>query len=100
MRVTVVRSGGVAGMVLTAEVDDADLDAPAAAELTGLVDACEFVDGAPSAVADGFGYELSVARDDGSVARARFGQGAAPPGAGALVAWVLDGPHARRRMGR
>jgi hypothetical protein len=100
MKVTVVRSGGVAGMVLTAEVDAAELDPGATAELTGLVDACEFTDGAPSAIADGFGYELSVERDDGTVARARFGQGAAPPGAGALVAWVLDGPHARRRMGR
>jgi hypothetical protein len=100
VKVTVVRSGGVAGMVLTVEVDAAELDADAAAELCGLVDACEFGDGAPSAVADGFGYEVAVERDDGVADRARFGQGAAPPGADALVTWVLEGPHGHRHMGR
>ncbi len=100
MKVTVVRSGGVAGMVLTVEVDTAELDADAAAQLRGLVDACEFADGPPSTIADGFGYEVAVERDDGSVGRSRFGQGGAPPGAGALASWVIDGPHGRRRAGR
>lgn len=95
-----VRSGGVAGMVLTVEVDAAELDTGAAAELAGLVDACELRDGAPSAVADGFGYEVAVERDDGTSARARFGEGGAPPGAGELASWVVDGPHGHRRIGR
>ena len=100
MKVTVVRSGGVAGMVLTVEVDAAELDADAAAQLRGLVDACEFGDGPPSVIADGFAYEVAVERDDGTVGRSRFGQGGAPPGAGALAAWVVDGPHGHRRAGR
>jgi hypothetical protein len=100
VKVTVVRSGGVAGMVLTVDVDSAALDAEASAQLTGLVDACELADGPPSAVADGFAYEVVVTDDDGVVRRSRFGQGGAPPGVGALVAWVLDGPHGERRMGR
>jgi hypothetical protein len=100
MRVTVVRSGGVAGMVLTAEVDDAELDEDASAQLAGLVEGCELADGPPRTVADGFAYEVAVEHDDGVVERARFGQGAAPPGAGALVSWVLEGPHGRRRTGR
>jgi len=95
-----VRSGGVAGMVLTVEVDDAELHEPAAQQLAGLVEGCELADGPPSTVADGFAYEVAVERDDGVVDRARFGQGAAPPGAGALVAWVLEGPHGHRRVGR
>lgn len=100
MRVTVVRSGGVAGMVLTVDLDAAELDADAAAALGGLVDACEFADGPPSGAPDAFAYEVTVEGDDGSVRRARFGQGAAPPGADALVAWVLDDPHGHRRLGR
>jgi hypothetical protein len=100
MKITVVRSGGVAGMVLTVELDTAELDAGTSAQLTGLVDACEFTDGAPSTVADAFAYEVDVERDDGSRHRARFAEGTAPPGADALVAAVLDGPHGQRRLGR
>ncbi|MDD7968615.1 protealysin inhibitor emfourin [Actinomycetospora lemnae] len=103
MKVTVVRAGGVAGMVLTVEVDAGELDAEATAQLTGLVDACEFPETPPAATkgrADTFDYELAVERDDGAVRRTRFGQGAAPPGADALVAWVLDGPHGHRHVGR
>lgn len=103
MRVTVVRSGGVAGMVLTVEVDAGELDDDATAQLTGLVDACEFPGAEPAATkgrADAFAYELAVERDDGAPRRARFEQGAAPPGADALVTWVLDGPHGHRRVGR
>jgi hypothetical protein len=100
VKVTVVRSGGVAGMVLTVDVDTAALDADASAQLAGLVDACELTDGPPSGVADGFAYEVAVTGDDGVERRARFGQGGAPPGADALVAWVIDGPHGERRMGR
>lgn len=100
MKVTVVRSGGVAGVVLTVDVDAAGLDADATATLHGLVDACTFADGPPSTVADGFAYEVAVEGDDGTVRRARFGQGGAPPGADALAAWVLDSPHGTRRMGR
>ena len=50
--------------------------------------------------ADGFTYELAVERDDGSLRRARFDQGAAPVSADALVAWVIDGPHGHRHIGR
>jgi hypothetical protein len=100
VKVTVVRSGGVAGMVLTVEVDAAELDADAASQLHGLVDACEFGDGPPSVIADGFAYEVAVERDDGTVGRSRFGQGGAPPGAGALARWVVDGPHGHRKAGR
>lgn len=103
MKVRIVRSGGVAGMVLTVEVDAGELDADATAQLRGLVDACEFPDTEPAAtkaVADGFDYEVAVERDDGALRRARFGQGGAPPGADALVTWVLDGPHGHRRLGR
>lgn len=103
MKVTVVRSGGVAGMVLTVEVDAGELEADASTQLTGLVDACEFPDSEPAATkgrADAFAYEVAVEGDDGSLRRARFDQGAAPAGADALVAWVVDGPHGHRRVGR
>ena len=99
MRVTVVRGGGVAGMAVTTTLDGADLDEAGAGELSGLVDACSFTDGPPSTIADGFSYEISVDRD-GVVSRVRFPQEHAPPGAGALVGWVMDNPHATRTAGR
>lgn len=102
MKVTVVRSGGIGGIVLTTVVDTAELDPAATDELESLVSGCGFEDANASAPAgaDAFAYELSVERDDGSVRRARFGQGAAPSGAAPLVAWVTEGPHGRRTLGR
>jgi hypothetical protein len=82
------------------EVDATELHAGAASQLRGPVEACEFADRPPSTIADGFGDEVAVERDDGTVGRSHSGQGGAPPGAGALAAWVIDGPHGHRRAGR
>ncbi|MEJ2871842.1 protealysin inhibitor emfourin [Actinomycetospora sp. OC33-EN08] len=103
MRVTVVRSGGVAGMVTTTTLDAADLDDPRTAELRSLVAACSFRERSgpvAPALRDGFAYEVTVHDDDGSSRGVRFVQGTSPEGMDALLRWVEDCPAGRRETGR
>ena len=103
MKVTVVRSGGVAGLVTTTTVDAADLPADAAAALRRTVAACSFAgpsEAGPGAVRDGFAYEVAVVGDDGDEHRVRFAQGRAPEGVDGLLRWVDESPHASRELGR
>ena len=101
MKVTVVRSGGLAGMVTTTSVDAADLPDEAAESLRRTVAACSFAEPEPAdaAMRDGFAYEVTVT-GDGDTRRVRFDQGRAPEGIDALVRWVDDCPHGSREMGR
>jgi hypothetical protein len=101
MKVTVVRSGGLAGMVTTTSVDAADLPDDVAESLRRTVAASSFAEPEPGndAVRDGFAYEVSVTGDDGT-RRVRFGHGRAPEGIAALVRWVDDSPHGSREVGR
>ena len=101
MKVTVVRSGGLAGMVTTTSVDAADLPDDAAESLRRAVTASSFAEPEPvdDAVRDGFAYEATVTGDD-RTRRVRFGHGRAPEGIDTLVRWVDDSPHRSREMGR
>lgn len=99
MRVTVVRGGGVAGMVVTTTLDSADLDDDAAASLRRLLGASTFADRPPSGRPDATRVEIDV-DDDGVAGRVRYDDGDAPEGVAALVSAVLDSPHSRRTIGR
>ncbi|MDL5154341.1 protealysin inhibitor emfourin [Actinomycetospora termitidis] len=103
MRVTVVRGGGVAGMVVTTTVDAVDLDAARTDELRALVAGCSFRERSgpvAPAMRDGFTYEVTVDDDDGSSRGVRFVQGTAPEGMGELLRWVDECPSGRREPGR
>ncbi|MFC5065296.1 protealysin inhibitor emfourin [Actinomycetospora atypica] len=103
MRVTVVRSGGIAGMVTTTTVDAADLDGPGADALRSAVSGCSFRERSgpvAPAVRDGFAYEVSLADDDGSTRQVRFVQGTAPEGMDALLRWVDECPAGHRETDR
>ncbi|GLZ53046.1 protealysin inhibitor emfourin [Actinomycetospora sp. NBRC 106378] len=103
MKVTVVRAGGIAGMVTTTTVDAADLDDTRTEALRAVVEGCSFRERpgpvAP-AVRDGFSYEVTVDADDGSSHGVRFVQGTAPEGMDALLRFVDDEPAGRRETGR
>jgi hypothetical protein len=103
MKVTLVRSGGLAGMVTTTSGDAADAPDDAAESLRRTVAACSFAEPEPvdEAVRDGFAYEVTVTvtGDDGT-RRVRFGHGRAPAGIDALVRGVDDSPHGSREVGR
>jgi hypothetical protein len=101
VKVSVVRSGGIAGMTTTTTVDTADLSPDAAAGLRRTVDACSFdaPESADPAVRDGLTHEVTVADDDG-IRRVRYGQGRAPAGVDALVRLVDGCPQGSREVGR
>ena len=99
MRVTVVRSGGVAGLLVTTTLDDADMDDAATTTLRELLDACSFADRRPTPVVDGVRVELTV-EDGKHRGRVRFDEHDPPDGAGPLLRWMLDQPAAQRSVGR
>ena len=99
MRLTAVRAGGVAGMVVTTTLDAARLAEADVAHLRALVDGCSFADRPPTGRADGRRVEVSVA-DAGGERRVRFDEHDPPAGADALLAWVDEHPAGRRTVGR
>ena len=103
MRVTVVRSGGIAGMVTTTTVDAADLDGPGADSLRSVVSGCSFRERSgpvAPAMRDGFSYEVTLVDDDGASQQVRFVQGTAPEGMDTLLRWVDDCPAGHQETGR
>lgn len=103
MRVTVVRSGGIAGMVTTTTVDAADLDGPGADALRSVVSGCSFRERSgpvAPAMRDGFSYEVTLVDDDGAAQQVRFVQSTAPAGMDTLLRWVEDCPAGRKETGR
>ncbi|MCD2188646.1 protealysin inhibitor emfourin [Actinomycetospora soli] len=103
MRVTVVRAGGIAGMVVTTTLDAADLDDARTEALRTLVAGCSFRERSgpvAPALRDGFSYEVTVDDDDGARQGVRFAQGTAPEGMDALLRFVDDEPAGRRETRR
>lgn len=98
MKVTVVRGGGVAGMLVTTTLDTSDLDDEAAAELRRVTGAATFSDRPPSGRPDATRVEIDV-DDDGVIDRVRYDDGDAPAGAADLARWVLGAPQAQRTIG-
>ena len=90
MRVTVVRSGGFAGITRTASVDDADLSPDEAAtmgHLVGALGSSERSDDPGDPRHDGFEYAVTVETNDGSRTIAAGDAGVSPP-LRALIDWV------------
>lgn len=102
MRVTVVRSGGIAGLLMTTTLDTATLDAAASTTLRELVAACSFTDRRPTPVVDGVRVELSVEDDEPHrpASRVRFDEHDPPEGVERVLNWLGDQPAAQRSVGR
>jgi hypothetical protein len=101
MKVSVVRGGGVAGMVRVSEIDSADLGGPDARALAELVDkagvAVAPAAGPAPAHADEMAYEVRV-DDGGEPVVARFGESSLSDGVRELMAWVAQRPETRSRL--
>jgi hypothetical protein len=98
MKVSVVRGGGLAGLVTTSELDSADLADPDAHALRTAVDRARAEQpptaGGPS-VADRFRYEVSV-EDEGRTETVRAGEPGVPDGLRELIT-LVEGSPARKR---
>ncbi|MDF4250572.1 protealysin inhibitor emfourin [Streptomyces sp. WMMB303] len=88
MRITVIRTGGFAGLTRRATVETADR--PDAEELAQLADQAvrEGLSEAPTGVPDGFHYEVDVATDQ-TAASAHFADPKLTEAQSALVRKVL-----------
>jgi len=90
MRVTVVRSGGFAGITRTASVDDADLspeEAQKMDELVGALRSSERREDAGDPRRDGFEYAVTVETNAGSQTIAA-GDADVPPPLRQQIDWV------------
>lgn len=91
MKVTIVRGGGLAGLVKRTELADGELPATAAAEFDALTRSLPAVDPGRSdpAHADELSYELTVGDDSEALPRTlRFGESTLPDSVRALIEWV------------
>ena len=96
MKVSVVRGGGLAGVVETTTADSATLAPDDAALLRSKVDEAKFFDlpGAgprPGAGADRFHYAVTV-EDDDRAHTVHRAEADLPAALGALIAWVSSVP--------
>jgi hypothetical protein len=101
MKVSVVRGGGVTGMVRRSELDAAGLPPREQETLLGLLERAGLAEaqGAspPAAHADEMAYEIQV-EGAGEPIVARFGESSLPDGSRALMAWVAEHPATRSRL--
>lgn len=99
MRVSVVRGGGIAGLVTTTTLDAADLSPPDARALRAKVDAAGVL-AASSRTAprpDRFTYELTVDAD-GHQHSLRVGEADLSPELSELVTWVQSAPARQQQV--
>ncbi|MGZ4269510.1 MAG: protealysin inhibitor emfourin [Solirubrobacteraceae bacterium] len=104
MRVSVVRGGGVAGMVRVSEIDADALSDADRRTLEDLLDRSGMAAaaGAPApspAHADEMAYEIRV-HEGAEPVVARFRESTLPDGARALMAWIAQRPETRSRLDR
>lgn len=99
MRVSVVRGGGIAGLVTTTTVDAADLSPPDAQALQAKVDAAGVLGpaGRTTAGPDRFTYELTVDAG-GDQHTLRVGEADLTPELADLVGWVQAAPARKQRV--
>ena len=91
MRVTVVRSGGFAGLARTTSVDGGALPQAERDELTGLVGGARFFTlpaALPAPAPDRFRYRITVEEDGGRTHTVVVDEAAMPEGVRELVGWV------------
>ena len=106
MKVSVVRGGGLAGLVETTTADSERLNAGDAATLRDKVDAAGFFDlpgdveraGGTGGGADRFHYAVTV-EDAGRAHTVRRAEPELPEHLGALIAWVSAVPGAETALG-
>ncbi|MEU4541138.1 protealysin inhibitor emfourin [Streptosporangium sp. NPDC023825] len=106
MKVSIVRGGGIAGLVTVITVDSASLAPQAATELRARVERAG-LSGPPerpgppeggTAGPDRFDYELTV-EDGGRVLTTRAREGDLPGPLRALISYVTSLPERRERIG-
>jgi hypothetical protein len=97
VKVSVVRGGGVAGLVTSTELDSADLAAGEADALRGAVERARaaHVPQAGAALPDRFGYEVRV-EDEGAAETLRAREPVPDP-LRELITLVQESPARRRR---
>jgi hypothetical protein len=97
VKVSVVRGGGVAGLVTSTELDSADLAAAEADALRAAVDRARTAPEAPAGAAmpDRFGYEVHV-EDEGRTDTLRAREPVPDP-LRELITLVQESPARRRR---
>ncbi|MEU8384077.1 protealysin inhibitor emfourin [Streptosporangium sp. NPDC048865] len=103
MKVSIVRGGGIAGLVTVTTVDSASLEPEAAAELRAGVERAG-LSGAPERPVpaagrpDRFDYELTV-EDGGRVLTTRAREGDLSGPLRALISYVTSLPERQERIG-
>ncbi|MFF3441916.1 protealysin inhibitor emfourin [Streptosporangium sp. NPDC002721] len=103
MKVSIVRGGGIAGLVTVITVDSASLAPEVTAELRARVERAG-LSGAPERQAppegrpDRFDYELTV-EDGGRVLATRAREGDLPGPLRALISYVTSRPERQERVG-
>lgn len=103
MKVSIVRGGGIAGLVTVTTVDSASLAPEAAAELRARVERAGLSGtperpGPPEGRPDRFDYELTV-QDGGRVLTTRAREGDLPGPLRALISYVTSLPERQERVG-
>jgi hypothetical protein len=99
VKVSVVRGGGVAGVVTSTSLDSADLPDADADALRAAVDRARAAHSPPSGapMPDRFGYEVRV--EDGDSAETLRTRDPVPDPMRELIALVQESPARRRRTG-
>ncbi|MEU4833472.1 protealysin inhibitor emfourin [Streptosporangium sp. NPDC023615] len=103
MKVSIVRGGGIAGLVTVTTADSASLAPPETAELRARVDRAGLAGAPPptpppAARPDRFDYELTV-EDDGGVRTVRASEGTLSAPLRALISYVTSLPGRQERIG-
>lgn len=103
MKVSVVRGGGVSGLVTVTSVDSQTLSSEDAKTLAGMVEESDAFDGPEGSLGAGSAadeFQVAVTLEDG--ARRRTVSGAEhdlPSGLRSLVAWVSSAPGRTEEVG-
>ncbi|GAA2989000.1 protealysin inhibitor emfourin [Streptosporangium longisporum] len=103
MKVSIVRGGGIAGLVTVVTADSASLSRPEAAELRARVERAGLTGEPPppppvTARPDRFDYELTV-EDEGGVHTVRASEGTLSAPLRALISYVTSLPGRQQRIG-
>ncbi|WP_326640397.1 hypothetical protein OG884_36150 [Streptosporangium sp. NBC_01755] len=103
MKVSIVRGGGIAGLVTVTTVDSASLASQQVAELRSRVERAGLSDapersGASGGQPDRFDYELTV-EDGGQAHTVRAGEGDLSGPLRALISYVTSLPGRQERIG-
>ena len=73
MKITVTRSGGIAGTIATATVDTDDLPPDRAAAITAIVERTTATDDRSAMMPDAFQYDVTIEDDNGTKSLRHYG---------------------------